>query len=156
MALQDVPEVGEIQTLAGHTGWVMDVQWSADNAVIASSSWDCTVRLWTVDRVDTPGYTPTVLSGHSLGVWSSAFSPTQPVLASCGIDRSVRLWHVPTGQALHVLQSRHLRTILSARFSPCGHYLASAGACVRALLPTTAARPLPPDHCCNVNWPTTC
>ena len=60
-----------LHTLEGHKDWVDACAISPDGRLIASGSWDNTLRLWSVGT----GQKLHVLEGHSNHVLSCAFSP---------------------------------------------------------------------------------
>ena len=82
-----------LKTLRGHTDIVRSVAYSPDGSIIATGSWDDTIRLW--DGL-TGEYKKT-LRGHTGNVNSVAFSPDGLTLASGSGDDTIRLWNVETG-----------------------------------------------------------
>jgi parallel beta-helix repeat protein len=107
-----------IRTLSGHTGSVHSVAFSPDGKILASGSWDWTIKLWDVAT----GKEIRTLSGHTGSVHSVAFSPDGKILAS-GSDE-IKLWDVTTGTLLRTLQG-HTAFVESVAFSPDGKILAS-------------------------------
>jgi WD40 repeat protein len=78
----------QVRALTGHTDEIESVAFSPDGRLLASGSWDLTVKLWEV----TGGNELITLTGHSGWVKSVAFSPDGATLAS-GTE-TVRLWGV--------------------------------------------------------------
>jgi WD40 repeat protein len=82
--------------LTGHNGLVSTVTFSPDGNLLASASWDNSVRLWDTSDPNNPKPVGQPLRGHTNFVNSVAFSPDGKTLASSSADKTVRLWNVAT------------------------------------------------------------
>jgi WD40 repeat protein len=105
--------------LAGHTDIVWSVAFSPDGKMLASGSWNGTVKLWNLE-----GKQLHTLTGHSDKVWSVAFSPDGKTVASASDDKTVKLWSVE-GKLLQTLTG-HTRAVYSVSFSPDGKMIVFA------------------------------
>ena len=77
--------------LQGHAAPIVALAESPDGALLASASWDHTIRLWPL-----AGGAPRVLAGHQQNVNGVAFSPDGRSVISAGYDLTLRIW--PTDQ----------------------------------------------------------
>ena len=82
------------------------MSFSPDGTVLASGSYDETIRLWDVAS----GQQEAILEGHAPwatpGISSVAFSPDGSTLASGSGDETVRLWDSATGKLLDMHEAR--------------------------------------------------
>ena len=101
--------------LAGHTEGISSLDFNRDGSILASGSYDRTIRLWNVDTGDLRE----TLEGHTDGVQHMAFSPTGLILASASDDGTIRLWDIKTGDVINILEG-HAERIRHVAFSPTG------------------------------------
>jgi len=119
-----------LNVLNGHTSWVWSVAASPDGqsvpaelrgALIASASYDRTVKLWDIRT----GKCMTTLTGHTAPVVSVAFSPDGQRLASSSFDATIKLWDVASQQCLRTLEG-HENSVWQVAFHPRQPQLISA------------------------------
>jgi len=116
-------QTGQYQRrLGGHENRVFPLAFSADGLLLASGSYDRTVRIWQVST----GKRLQLLRGHWDGVWALAFSPDGKWLASGSIDRTIRVWDVATGLCQRTLTG-HTAEVRSLAFRGDNRTLVSAG-----------------------------
>ncbi|KAH7346491.1 hypothetical protein BKA65DRAFT_428866 [Rhexocercosporidium sp. MPI-PUGE-AT-0058] len=109
-----------LQTLEGHSDWVISVAFSPDGTQVVSGSYDETVRLWDAAT----GALQQTLEGHSNWVISVAFSPDGTQVVSGSYDKTVRLWDTATGALQQTLKG-HSDYVTSVAFSPDGTQVVS-------------------------------
>ncbi|XP_070539448.1 F-box-like/WD repeat-containing protein TBL1XR1-B [Ptychodera flava] len=92
--------------LQAHNKEIYTIKWSPtgpstdfpnQSLMLASASFDSTVRLWDVER----GICIHTLTRHQEPVYSVAFSPDGKYLASGSFDKCVHIWSTQTGSLVH-------------------------------------------------------
>ena len=114
-------------TLSGHTDVVFAIAFHPNGKLLASASFDKTLRLWEVGSEARPVVSPQkILSHHSDAVYGVGFDPAGKWLVSCSRDRSVRVVEVSTGKTMHTLGGM-TDDVLAVAVDPRGQKIVSAG-----------------------------
>ncbi|KAJ3336459.1 hypothetical protein HDU83_009406, partial [Entophlyctis luteolus] len=109
-----------VSSMSGHTGEVTSVAFNHDGSLIASGSFDKTVRVWN----SLSGALVSELKGHSNWVCSVAFNHDGSFIASGSSDRTVRVWNPLSGALVSELKG-HSRSVNSVAFNHDGSLIAS-------------------------------
>ncbi|UJR15367.1 hypothetical protein I4U23_002315 [Adineta vaga] len=95
-----------VHNLQAHSKEIYTIKWSPTgpgtmnpNAtlLLASASFDSTVRLWDVER----GICQSTLVKHSEPVYSVSFSPDGRLLATGSFDKAIYIWDIARGEIVH-------------------------------------------------------
>ncbi|XP_034232427.1 F-box-like/WD repeat-containing protein TBL1XR1 [Thrips palmi] len=95
-----------VHDLQAHSKEIYTIKWSPTgpgtanpnmSLILASASFDSTVRLWDVER----GHCIHTLTKHTEPVYSVAFSPDGKFLASGSFDKCVHIWSTQSGHLVH-------------------------------------------------------
>ncbi len=105
--------------LKGHEGVIFSLASNPNNTMIASTSDDRTVRLWSSSTGDLlwTGW------GHTSRVWSVAFANAEHVITS-GEDGTVRVWSISSSQLVATLKGSR-SSVWRVASSPTGDWVAS-------------------------------
>ncbi len=109
-------------TLSGHTNIILAIALNPDGKMLASSSFDNSIRIWDVKT----NFTKRVLRGTFGFVLDLAYSPDGTRLLTGGTDAIVRIWDVATGETVVRLPG-HAGPVHTVAWSPTGRHHASAG-----------------------------
>ena len=115
-----IPLQAHKKTLTGHADSILSLAFSPDSSMLASGSYDSTIRLWntiTSTHIET-------LRGHESAVYSIAFSPDSLTFASSSADKTIRFWNAITATYKKTF-AEHIGNFHSIVFNPNGHILAS-------------------------------
>ncbi|PIE33287.1 hypothetical protein CSA56_12525 [candidate division KSB3 bacterium] len=114
--------IHESNRLEGHNSPVESMNFSSDNTLLATGSYDGTIKLWKI----TDGTLILTLHAHSDIIRHVCFSPDGSLLASTGDDARIRLWNVEDGTEVATLIG-HTKRVYSLCFHPDGGSLFSGG-----------------------------
>ena len=122
-----------VRTLPGHDKTISLIKYSPDGQIIASASWDNTVKLWdakTGELINT--------LKHKDAVNSIAFRPDSQSLISGTEDNNIYIWHILKQPKTPKVLTGHTDSIKAVTVSPNGKLIASAGYDNKIKLWTTA------------------
>ncbi|HEY5911967.1 MAG TPA: serine/threonine-protein kinase [Verrucomicrobiae bacterium] len=97
-----------------HLASVLGIAYSSDSRLLATGSYDGTIRLW-----DTVAGRELATLGRGAPVFGVASAPGQNVLATATADGLVRLWDIATRSVLTTLRG-HTANVRALSFSPQG------------------------------------
>ncbi|MPC36826.1 Notchless 1 [Portunus trituberculatus] len=111
-----------IARLTGHQQLVNDVKFSPDTRIIASASFDKSIRLWS----GLTGKFLGVLRGHVTGVYQIAWSADSRLLVSGSKDSTLKVWSVAT-RKMEIDLPGHADEVFTVDWSPDGQRVVSGG-----------------------------
>ncbi len=122
LRLFDVKTGQLLANLGGHADVVNCVAFTNDGKMLASASFDKTVRIWDIAAHQLKQ----TLSSHSDFVYSVAFSPKGDWLVTASKDRTVRLSDAKTGKSRLTFSGMN-QDVLAVAVSPDGSKVVSSG-----------------------------
>ncbi|KAG7174648.1 Notchless protein 1-like [Homarus americanus] len=111
-----------IERMTGHQQLVNDVKFSPNTRIIASASFDKSIRLWN-------GFTGkfiAVLRGHVNGVYQIAWSADSRLLVSGSKDSTLKVWNMST-KKIEMDLPGHADEVFTVDWSPDGQRVVSGG-----------------------------
>lgn len=117
------------QTLVGHTSLVSRLAYSDQGTLLASSSSDCTGRIW---RLDSAEPISQALKGHKHGISDICWHPDQGHVATAADDMTLALWDVGSGKKLREFKG-HTHFVYCCKIHPHGSVLVRYGLCTARL-----------------------
>eukprot|EP00298_Acanthocystis_sp_HF-20_P014129 c20648_g1_i2.p1 GENE.c20648_g1_i2~~c20648_g1_i2.p1 ORF type:complete len:886 (+),score=337.67 c20648_g1_i2:1034-3691(+) len=93
-----------VDILSGHTGPVSGLSFSSTNDLLASCSWDKTVRIWNLyDNAKQN----TEIWDHTSEVLCVRWSPNSKQVSSCTLDGQIWIWDTQNGVVINTIEARH-------------------------------------------------
>ncbi|XP_029175759.1 notchless protein homolog 1 [Nylanderia fulva] len=111
-----------IARMTGHQQLINDVKFSPNGRIIASASFDKSIKLW---ESNTGTYIAS-LRGHVQAVYSLAWSADSRLLVSGSADSTLKVWNMKTNKLSQDLPG-HADEIYAVDWSPDGLRVASGG-----------------------------
>ncbi|MEG4840245.1 WD40 domain-containing protein [Microcoleus sp. B9-D4] len=111
-----------VYTVPGHSSFVNSLAISPDGKILASGSWDKTIKIWNLETTELIG----TLTGHSDRVNSVAISYDGKMLVSGSSDETIKFWNLHSGDLLCTFPG-HSMEVNSVAINPNGLVIASCG-----------------------------
>jgi len=111
-----------VERMTGHMQLVNDVKFSPDTRIIASASFDKSIRLWNGSTGKFLG----VLHGHVSGVYQIAWSADSRLLLSGSKDSTLKVWNIST-KKMELDLPGHADEVYTVDWSPDGQKVVSGG-----------------------------
>jgi U3 small nucleolar RNA-associated protein 13 len=114
-----LPILGE--TCIAHSKDITQVSVSPDSQMIATSSTDKSVKIWTRDLKMKSEFK------HKSAVWCVSFSNVEKCIATGSNDKLIRIWSLASGTCIKVLEG-HTKAVMKIKYINNGTQLLSVGA----------------------------
>jgi U4/U6 small nuclear ribonucleoprotein PRP4 len=111
-----------LAVLKGHTARCARMVFHPSGDFLATTSFDCSWRLWDVDRETCVLTQP----GHLKPTYGVAMHPDGSILCVTDLSAISMVWDLRTGETAASLVG-HARQVLACSFSPNGHHVATSG-----------------------------
>merc|ERR1711962_946392 len=115
-------EKKSVARMTGHQQLVNDVKFSPDMRLVASASFDKSIRIW----CGKTGKYIAVFRGHVQSVYQLAWSADSRLLVSGSADSTLKLWSMDT-KKLHTDLPGHGDEVYTVDWSPDGQRVVSGG-----------------------------
>lgn len=102
-APQVTQHIRPLLTLRGHVGRLSAVVWHPSGRLVGTTGYDCTWRLWDVER---GGAQLVMQEGHARPTYGLAFHPDGSLVATGDLSGVGRLWDLRSGRSIMTLQVR--------------------------------------------------
>jgi len=106
----DDVEARPFQKTHAHKTYVLRCLLSPNNKLMATTSADTTVKLWSVPEFKLER----TLTGHQRWVWDAIFSSDSAYLITASSDQSARLWDVNQAETIRHYHGHHKGVICAA------------------------------------------
>ncbi len=108
------------KTIAAHSTWIQDVEFSKDGArIITAGRQDHTAKIWDAHS----GENLLTIVAHLDNMARASFSPDGRLVATCALDHTAKIWDAATGDLLRIINGPSY----TCEFSDDGRSLLTTG-----------------------------
>jgi len=113
LGAEDTSTFELVEQYQAHKGYVLKALFSPHSKLLATTSADKSVKLWSVGKTGTLTSTKT-LKGHDRWVWDCVFSADSAYLVTASSDQTARLWDISHGDTIRQYTGHHKAVVCVA------------------------------------------